>query len=93
MLSIQLNVPIMNIKGRTINHEALKLVPESIARERNIIPVEVTDNNLVIVMGYPEDLLTIDDLNLITGMKIYVAIGNPSDIEEAIDLKQCRLID
>ena len=65
LLSSQLNVPIMNMKGRIIDNEVLAQVPEKIARERNIIPVEMTDNKLIIVMGRPEDLVTIDDINLI----------------------------
>ena len=85
LLSNQLNVPIMDIKGRIIKEDILKLVPEKIARARNIIPIEIVGDQLVIVMGRPEDLATIDDINLITGMKICVAIGNPLDIDRAID--------
>jgi type II secretory ATPase GspE/PulE/Tfp pilus assembly ATPase PilB-like protein len=84
LLSSQLNVPIINLKGRIIDEEVLALIPEKIAKERNIIPVEISDNKLVIAMGRPEDLVTIDDINLVTGLKICVAISNPSDIEEAI---------
>jgi type IV pilus assembly protein PilB len=84
LLSKQLGVPIVDLKGRVIKPEVLDLVPEHIAKTRNIIPVEVVDDKLVIVMGHPEDIITIDDINLITGMKIYIALGNPSDIEEAI---------
>jgi type IV pilus assembly protein PilB len=84
LLSKQLGVPIVDLKGRVIKREVLDLVPEHIAKTRNIIPVEVVDDKLVIVMGHPEDIITIDDINLITGMKIYIALGNPSDIEEAI---------
>ena len=50
-LSNQLKVPIVDVKGRLIKPEVLELVPEKIARERNIIPVEVVDDKLVIV-GY-----------------------------------------
>jgi len=85
LLSKQLGVPIVDLKGRIIKREVLDLVPEHIAKSRNIIPVEVVDDKLIIVMGYPEDIITIDDINLITGMKIYIALGNTSDIEEAIN--------
>jgi type IV pilus assembly protein PilB len=85
LLSKQLGVPIVDLKGRIIKQEVRDLVPEHIAKTRNIIPVEVVDDKLVIVMGHPEDIITIDDINLITGLKIYIALGNPSDIEEAIN--------
>jgi type IV pilus assembly protein PilB len=85
LISAQLEVPIVNLKGRPIKREILDLVPEYIARERNVVPVEVDGDKLVIVMGRPEDIITIDDINLLTGMKIRIALGNPHDIEEAID--------
>jgi type IV pilus assembly protein PilB len=84
MLSSQLKVPIMDVKGRIIKPEVLELVPEKIASERNIIPVEVVDDKLVIVMGRPEDIITIDDIALITNKKVHIALGAPPDIEQAI---------
>jgi type II secretory ATPase GspE/PulE/Tfp pilus assembly ATPase PilB-like protein len=84
-LSKQLEIPIVNLQGRIIKQEVLERVPEHIARGRNIIPVEIVDDKLAIVMGYPEDIITIDDIQLITGMKICIALGNPADIEAAID--------
>ena len=84
MLSNQLKVPIVDVKGRLIKPEVLELVPEKIARERNIIPVEVVDDKLVIVMGRPEDIITIDDIALITNLKVHIALGAPPDIEQAI---------
>jgi type II secretory ATPase GspE/PulE/Tfp pilus assembly ATPase PilB-like protein len=85
MLSSQLKVPIVDMRGRVIQPEILNLIPEKIARERNIIPVEMVEDKLVIVMGYPEDIITIDDINLITGKKIHIALGSPLDIEQAIN--------
>ena len=84
-LSQQLDIPIVDLKDRIINPEILKLVPEHIARGRNVIPVEMFGDKLAIVMGYPEDIITIDDITLITGKKISIALGNPVEIENAID--------
>jgi type IV pilus assembly protein PilB len=84
LLSGQIGVPFVDVKRLKIHREALKLVPEEIAKKHNIIPVEVTSDKLVIVMSHPEDILAIDDINIITGKKIYIALGNPSDIEDAI---------
>jgi type II secretory ATPase GspE/PulE/Tfp pilus assembly ATPase PilB-like protein len=84
-LSQQLDVPIVSLKDRIINPDVLALVPEHVARERNIIPVEMIGDRLAIVMGYPEDVITIDDVTLVTGKKISIALGSPADIENAID--------
>jgi type IV pilus assembly protein PilB len=84
-LSQQLDIPIVDLKDRIINPDVLALVPEHIARERNIIPVEMIGDKLAIVMGYPEDVITIDDITLVTGKKISIALGSPADIENAIE--------
>jgi type IV pilus assembly protein PilB len=84
LIGKQLGVPIVNLKGLVIEQEVLDLVPENLAKGRNIIPVEVDGDKLVIVMGHPEDIISIDEISSITGLKICIALGNPSDIEEAI---------
>ena len=85
ILSDQLSVPIVSLKGRVIEREILDLIPENIARARNIIPVEMVGNKLVIVMGHPEDLITIDDISMLTRKQVYIALGAPLDIEQAIN--------
>ena len=41
--SLQLGIPFVNLKKEGIRPEALKLIPEPIARKYGIIPVDTTD--------------------------------------------------
>ncbi len=86
VLSIQLNVPLIDLKRHVVQPDALSLIPEDMARKHTLIPLDVVGDSLVVVMTDPEDIYTIKDLKAQSGMEIEVALGIPSDIERAIDL-------
>ena len=86
ILSIQLNVPVIDIKGTRINHDAISLIPEAIAREHFVIPIEIVEGRLLVAMAYPDDIGIINDIKAITKMRLEVALCSPKSIEQAIDL-------
>jgi len=86
VLSIQLNVPLIDLKRHVVQPGALSLIPEDMARKHTLIPLDVVGDSLVVVMADPEDIYTVKDLKAQSGMEIEVALGIPSDIERAIDL-------
>jgi general secretion pathway protein E len=85
-ISIQLNFPLIDLKRHMVHPDALRLIPEDIARKHVLIPLDVIGDSLVVVMADPEDIQTIEDLKVQTEMRIEVAVGVPADIEWAIDL-------
>ena len=86
VLSIQLNYPLIDLKRHVVNPDALRLVPEDMARKHKLIPLDKVGGSLVVVMADPEDIQTVEDLRAQTDMRIAVAVGVPADIEWAIDL-------
>jgi general secretion pathway protein E len=86
MLSIQMNLPYIDLKRHVIQPEALKLIPEFLARKYNIIALDIVDNALIVVMADPEDIQAINDIVAQTGTNVNPAIGIPNDIRMAIDL-------
>ena len=44
-LSLQLQIPFVNLKQEGVQSQAVALVPESVARKYNAIPVDVTDTD------------------------------------------------
>ncbi len=85
-LSIQLNIPFIDLKRHTIQPEALRLVSEDMARNHTLIPLDITGDSLIVVMSEPQDIHTIKDLEAQSKMRVEVALGVPADIERAIDL-------
>jgi type II secretory ATPase GspE/PulE/Tfp pilus assembly ATPase PilB-like protein len=86
MLSIQLNLPLIDLKRHTVQPQALELIPEDMARKHTLIPLDIVNDSLMVVMADPEDIHTIEDLKAQAKMRVEVALGVRSDIERAINL-------
>jgi len=86
VLSIQLNLPLIDLKRHTIQPKALQLIPEEMARRHALIPMDIVNDSLIVVMADPEDIRTIEDVKAQAKMRVEVALGIRSDIEHAINL-------
>ena len=54
--SLQLGIPFINLRRESIKADAVKLIPESVARKYGIIPVAQKDGTIVIAMEDPKDI-------------------------------------
>jgi len=86
VLSIQLNLPLIDLKRHTVQPRALQLIPEEMARKHALIPLDIVNDSLMVVMADPEDIRTIEDIKAQAKMRVEVALGVRSDIERAINL-------
>jgi len=86
VLSVGLNLPLIDLKRHMVQPNAIQLIPEDMARKHTLIPLDVVGDALVVVMADPEDIHTIEDIKTQAKMRVEVALGVPSDIERAIDL-------
>ena len=86
VMSLQLNIPLIDLQRHKVQPEALRRIPEDVARRHTLIPLDVVGDSLVVVMADPQDIQTIEDIRAQVKMKIEVALGIASDIERAIDL-------
>lgn len=86
VLSLQMNVPIVDLKKINIEPEAIDLIPEDIARESAILPLKTSEDTLVVAMAFPDNIRIIRDLGIKTGKRLQVTIASPSDINDAINM-------
>jgi type II secretory ATPase GspE/PulE/Tfp pilus assembly ATPase PilB-like protein len=86
ILSIQLNLPLIDLKRHTIQPQALRLIPEEMARKHMFIPMDIVNHSLIVVMADAEDIRTIEDIKVQAKMRVEVAIGVRSDIERALNI-------
>jgi general secretion pathway protein E len=68
-----------------IQPEALQLIPEAIARQYNIIPLEISGNVLKVAMSDPNDILAIEALTTRSQMRIEPKKADAEEIQDAID--------
>ena len=86
VLSIQLNLPLIDLKRHMVQPNALRLIPEDMARRHTLIPLDIVGDALVVVMAYPEDVRAIEDIKAQTKTRVEITLGIRSDIEQAIEL-------
>lgn len=79
------NVPSFDVRGYFFNHETLLMFPEDLLLEKVIIPLEVEDDILTVVMNNPEDEEAIDELQKNVSYNINVFVGIQEDIRDAIE--------
>lgn len=84
ILSRQLGVSLVSLSNFEIQPEAIKLVPEAIARKYKVIPLTVTGSSLDVAMIDTNDVLALEALSAQTKMRVQPVIASPEDIEKAI---------
>lgn len=84
-LEEQLKIPSIDLGNYTINSKAIYLISESIARKYSLIPIDVENNEITVAMSDPLNIFAIDDIKLMTNMKVKIVLSTKSVIERAIN--------
>jgi len=84
-LSLEINLPIIDLKRHAVQPEALSLVPDEYARQHELIPIDIVGDALVVVMADPTNIDVLEDLRARAKKVIQPAVGIPADIREAIE--------
>ena len=68
-----------------IPENIIELVPESVARENNVLPLSEQEDSLKVIISDPYDIDTIEKLRFILNRKIDIALAPRDRITEAIN--------
>ena len=68
-----------------IQREALQMVPEAIARQYSLVPLEVEGDTLRVAMANPNDIRALEALQTRTRMRVESTAATRDDILDAID--------
>jgi len=74
----------VNLDDATIDEEIDQLIPESIARENNIMPISSTIAGLKIGIANPADFQTIEKLRFILNRTIHAVVASSTAIQACI---------
>jgi type IV pilus assembly protein PilB len=77
--------PFIDLAGAPIDPEISKLIPETIARRKLVLPFAVTEETIRIAMVDPLDLGTVDDLRGRLNKKVIAYISFEADLLDAIN--------
>ena len=70
-----------------IPERVIELMPEAVARENNVIPLDETDRGLKVLMSDPEDVDTVEKLRFILNRDVTVALATRAAITLEINRK------
>ena len=84
-LSEQLGIPHIRVAHYSIPKEVLAEVPESLARQYQMLPVSVTGDVLTLAMSDPLNIMALDDLRMLTSYEIEPVVAVASELHDAIN--------
>lgn len=86
-----LGIPFVNLEKEIINPDILKIIPEPIARNHQIVAFRKKSNVLEVAMIDPEDLRTIEFLKKTANLKILPRLTTPESIKNVLQQYQKTL--
>ncbi|PJE58488.1 MAG: hypothetical protein COU81_00490 [Candidatus Portnoybacteria bacterium CG10_big_fil_rev_8_21_14_0_10_36_7] len=86
-----LGIPFVNLEAEKVPFEVLQIIPESIARQHNIIAYKKTATGLEVAMFDPEDLQTIDFITKKADIKILPRLTSKESINNVLKQYQKSL--
>ena len=89
-IMVQYGFPYLPLENYAIDRAVLKLIPEEIARENVIMPVDKIGKILTIAMANPLDIDTVHNLEKISGSNIEIFISTAKEVLKAIDANYGR---
>ena len=83
-LIIQCGFPYIAVNKYDIDPQVIQLIPEEVARNLHVIPLDRVGNVLSVVMANPLNQSLKDQLQQITGCRVATFIATKTEIDEAI---------
>jgi DNA-binding response OmpR family regulator len=84
-LSEQHGIPGIDLTQICLKLEDLELLPREIAEKHLIVPVLVREDRLFIAMANPREKKVIDELEFVTGKKVYPYVGLDAALSHVIE--------
>ncbi|MBL8725362.1 MAG: Flp pilus assembly complex ATPase component TadA [Planctomycetes bacterium] len=76
------NVPPIDLTKLTVNKDVLASVPEDVAREYCIFPIDRIGNLITVAVANPFDVLKLDDIRIITSCQLRLVVSTAEEIEK-----------
>ncbi len=85
VLSFQFNVPVVDLRQFKVQPEAISLLPENLAKERNVLALSLDGDSLRVAVEDPQDVALLDQLASVTGKRIKPVLPLRGGLKELID--------
>lgn len=88
VLTTQLGIDYIELKGAKIEEKVIHMVPENMVTKYQAIPIEIDPDNpniLKVAMADPMDIMAMDDIGLVTNLQVEPLLASEEGIRNAID--------
>jgi type IV pilus assembly protein PilB len=83
-VSEEFNLPIVEPGQFVIDQTLLNTVPSRLVERYHLLPISRFENTLTVVASNPFDLMAVDDIKAVTGLKVRQVVALPSKLDAAI---------
>lgn len=84
-ITVQYGFPYLPLSSYEIDPNLVGIIPENVARQYCLIPIDKIGTTLTIAMANPLNLQAVEDIELMTKCKVQAFVSTMTDIEDAID--------
>ena len=84
VLTVQYGFPYLPLESYEISADMIKLIPENVAKQYNLIAIDKIGNLLTVSMSNPLNAQAVEDVETLSGSKVQVFISTMTDIANAI---------
>ena len=88
VLTTQLGIDYIELKGAKIEEKVIHMVPENMVTKYQAIPIEIDPDNpniLKVAMADPMDIMAMDDIGFVTNLQVEPMLASEEGIRNAID--------
>ncbi len=85
VLSDQYGYGIVNPRLLVINKDLLKIIPKETAQAHLCLPISMHERTLTVAFANPANLKSIDEIQILTGMRIRAAVAEYTLLKDAIE--------
>lgn len=81
----QFGIPLISLESVTIDPILYTYIPAHLARRHHLVPVKLDRDGLVVAMEDPSDLVLIDNLKELVGLRIKPVVAPSAEIQAALE--------
>lgn len=85
ILEAQVGIPYVHLADEVIDPKVVRILPETFVRRHKAIPIRRENNTLYVAMQHPINLMVVDEIKLMTGLKVSSLISTDREIAEEIN--------
>lgn len=75
----------VDLKEMHINPNTVKFLPKEICEKSRLLPLKLDGKTLTLAMADPSDIIKVDNISMLTGLKVIPVVAKSSDIKSCID--------